>query len=125
MSEAKATTALRLKQIMGIRNLRQVDVLELAKPYCEKYGVKLHKNDLSQYCSGKVDPGQEKLTILGLALGVSEAWLMGYDVPMYRGAEPDACPSDSKTQECVRLFSMLNDAQKDFIISAIKGILSK
>ncbi|MEG1497684.1 MAG: hypothetical protein RR385_09965, partial [Clostridiales bacterium] len=33
---------------------------------------------------GKVEPGQEKLTILGLTLGVSEVWLMGYDVSMER-----------------------------------------
>ena len=124
MSEVRTTTALRLKQIMELRNLRQVDVLELAKPFCEKYGTKLHKNDLSQYCSGKVDPGQDKLTILGLALGVSEAWLMGYDVPMERNVTPTADINDGRTQEYIQLFSLLDDTQKDFIISAIKGLLS-
>ena len=75
------TTADRLKQIMNERGLKQVEILEACKPYCEKYGVKLAKNDLSQYISGKVTPGQDKLTILGLALGVNEVWLMGYNVP--------------------------------------------
>ena len=75
------TTADRLKQIMNERRLKQVEILEACKPYCEKYGVKLAKNDLSQYISGKVTPGQDKLTILGLALGVNEVWLMGYNVP--------------------------------------------
>lgn len=75
-----SNTSERLKQIMNERSLRQVDILEAAKPFCEKYGVKLAKNDLSQYVSGKVEPGQEKLTILGLTLNVSETWLMGYDV---------------------------------------------
>lgn len=75
-----ANTASRLKEIMDERRLRQVDILNAAKPYCEKYGIKLGRNDLSQYVSGKVEPGQEKLTILGLALNVSETWLMGYDV---------------------------------------------
>ncbi len=74
-------TSDRLKQIMKNRGLRQVDILEAAKPFCEKHKVKLGKNDLSQYVSGKVDPGQDKLLILSLALGVSETWLMGYDVP--------------------------------------------
>lgn len=77
-------TSLRLKKILFERSLKQVDILELAKPYCVKYGIKLNKNDLSQYVSGKVEPGQDKLSILGLALNVSEAWLMGYDVPMSR-----------------------------------------
>lgn len=75
------TTADRLKQIMNERGLKQVDILEACKPYCEKYGVKLAKNDLSQYISGKVQPGQDKLSILGLALNVNEVWLMGYNVP--------------------------------------------
>ncbi len=77
----KLTTSDRLKQIMLERNMKQVDVLMACKPYCEKYGVKLEKNDLSQYVSGKVQPGQDKLTILGLALNVNEVWLMGYNVP--------------------------------------------
>lgn len=80
----KTNTANRLNQIMNERNIKQVDILRAAKPFCEKYGVKLAKNDLSQYVNGKVEPGQEKLTILGLALNVSEAWLMGFDVPMDR-----------------------------------------
>ena len=79
-----SNTSERLKQIMREKSLRQVDILQAAKPFCEKYNVKLAKNDLSQYVSGKVEPGQEKLTILGLALNVSETWLMGYDVHMER-----------------------------------------
>jgi repressor LexA len=79
-----SNTSLRLKQIMSERNLRQVDILNAAKPYCAKYGIKLEKSDLSQYVNGKVEPGQEKLTILGLALGVNETWLMGYDISSSR-----------------------------------------
>lgn len=78
----KVTTSERLNLLMKERRLRQVDILALCKPYCEKYNVKLEKNDLSQYVSGKVQPRQDKLSILGLALGVTEAWLMGFDVPM-------------------------------------------
>ena len=48
------TTSQRLEQIMRSRNMRQVDILNAAEPYCRKYGIKLGKNDLSQYVSGKV-----------------------------------------------------------------------
>lgn len=78
----KETTSERLKQIMQDRSLRQVDILEKCKPYSEKYGIKLAKNDLSQYVSGKVVPGQDKLSILAMGLNVDETWLMGYDVPL-------------------------------------------
>lgn len=77
-------TADRLRQLMEERNLRQVDILRLAAPYCREYNLKLTKSDMSQFLSGKVEPGQWKLTIIGKALNVSEAWLMGYDVPRER-----------------------------------------
>ncbi len=80
----RETTAQRLKKIMKEQNLKQVDILRLAQPYCKEYDVKLLKSDLSQFVSGKVVPGQHKLVILALALNVSEPWLMGYDVPMHR-----------------------------------------
>lgn len=85
----KATTADRLKEIMNQYDLRQIDILKRAEPFCKKFDVKLGRNDLSQYASGKVSPGQEKLTVLALALDVSEAWLMGYDVPMERNSYED------------------------------------
>lgn len=74
-------TSTRLKQVMKERNLRQVDLLEMVKPFCEKYNVKINKSDISQYLSGKVKPGQEKLSMLGMVLNINESWLMGYDVP--------------------------------------------
>lgn len=89
-----SNTSQRLKEIMKLRNLRQVDILEKAKPFCKKYNVKMNKSDLSQYVSGLVEPGQEKLSVLGMALDVSETWLMGFDVPMRNShstvAEPQA-----------------------------------
>lgn len=79
MNEMK-TTAERLKQIMKERKLRQVDILEMCKPYFDDLGVKINKSDLSQYVNGKVKPDQPKLTLLAHALNVNEPWLMGYDV---------------------------------------------
>lgn len=120
----KYSTSERLQQVMKARNLRQVDILESAEPYCKKYGVKLEKNALSQYVSGKVEPGQEKLTILGLALGLSEAWLMGYDVPMERDITPIANESNGRAREFIELFGLLTEDQQALIIHQIKGILS-
>jgi len=76
----KYCTADRLKQIIEERNIKQIDIVKAAEPICEKYGLRLGRSDLSQYISGKVEPGQEKLAILGEALNVNEAWLMGYDI---------------------------------------------
>ena len=108
---------------MEARQLRQVDILEAAEPFCKKYNVKLEKNALSQYVSGKVEPGQEKLTILGMALGVSEAWLMGYEVPMERYA-PTTGEGNGRTSEFIELFGLLTAEQQALIIHQIKGILT-
>lgn len=83
----RETVADRLLQIMKDRNLSQTDILDLARPFCEEYGVKLNKSDLSQYVTGKFEPRSDKRFILGQALDVSEAWLMGFDVPMHNGAD--------------------------------------
>ena len=100
----KSNTSERLKQLLKDRNIRQADILEKAKPYCEKYNVRLGRNDLSQYVSGKVIPGQDKLTILGLALNVSETWLMGYDVPMERAAKKESELSNPTDNDIERYF---------------------
>ena len=80
----KSTTSDRLNQLMKDHNLKQVDILKMCKPFCKKYEVKLERNDLSQYVSGKTEPGQKKLMVLAEALNVSPVWLMGLDVPMER-----------------------------------------
>lgn len=119
-----STTAERLQQIMDERNLKQVDVLALAQPYCKKYGVSLGKTALSQYITGKFQPGQDRLQILGLALNVSEAWLMGFDVPREKQSAPTDEKSGERTEEYIELFNQLNAEQQSFIIHAIKGLLS-
>jgi transcriptional regulator with XRE-family HTH domain len=75
-----SNTAERLRDIMGKRGLKQVDILNMCKPLCEQFGEKINKSHLSQWLNGINEPSQNKLTILSLALGVSEPWLIGYDV---------------------------------------------
>lgn len=84
----KNTTAARLQQVMSERNLKQVDVISLSKVHQKELGVKLGKSALSQYINGKSTPDQEKLVLLARTLGVSEAWLMGYDAPMTKEEQP-------------------------------------
>ena len=85
------TTADRLKELMNENGWKQVDILEKVQPVCERFHVKIGKSDLSHYVNGKVKPGQTKLTAMGLALNVSEGWLMGLDVPRER---TDAAKND-------------------------------
>lgn len=80
----KYETSDRLKQLMAERNWKQVDIINNSKKFQEKLGVQLGKSALSQYVNGVQAPDQKKLSLLALTFDVSEAWLMGYDVPRER-----------------------------------------
>lgn len=113
-------TSIRLKQIMDNRNLKQVDILDMTKPYCVKYDVKMNKSDISQYVSGKVEPNQEKLFILAKALGVNEAWLMGFDVPMKKELSSSEAEGDI---ELIEKFSLLSERDKQLVMNMIDSML--
>ena len=122
--EKSSSTAERLNQIMTERGLKQVDVLELVKPYCQRLGVKFPKNYLSQYLAGTVNPKQDKLTVLGLALNVSEVWLMGYDVPRERNVKPVAEQSDGRVQELLKLFDLLGEKTEGRVFRGSRNYIS-
>ena len=111
---SKATTGQRLKEFMAMHNLKQADVVAAAQPYCAARGVKLNRSDVSQYLSGKTEPGQEKLLLLSETLNVDVAWLMGHDVPMYPVAQPQATVMSVDLAELERdgLFHLTAEEQK-------------
>lgn len=69
------TFADRLKKILKIRNMKQVEL-------CEK--TKLSSGLINKYLKGKAFPRQDKLSLLAEALDTNEVWLMGYNVPIDR-----------------------------------------
>ena len=111
------SVAARLGYIMKQRGLKQVDVLNLTKPYCEKYHVKLAKNYLSQYCNGKNEPGKDILNVLSLALDVNPLWLQGFDVPQ---TSTDMTGSDNITAKNIEA----NDTNTAFNINVNNGSLA-
>ena len=63
----------RIKEAMKANKIKQVTL-------CELTGIP--KSAMSQYVSGIITPKDDRLSRLANALGVSPAWLKGYDVPM-------------------------------------------
>ena len=118
----KVSSSERFKTLMDERNLRQVDILNPVLPYCKKYNIKMNKSDISQYVSGKVEPSQEKLVVLGMALNVSEAWLMGFDVSPIR---KDNSKEAEKDVDLLWKFSMLEQRDKETILDMIDVMLSR
>ncbi len=117
----RVSTSDRLKQIMKDRNLKQVDILNLALPVCAKFDVKMNKSDISQYVSGKNEPSQDKLVVLGMALNVTEAWLMGFDVSPDR---KDNSVKAEKDFEFFYKFSLLNDRDKKLVIDMMDSMIT-
>ena len=85
-----ATIASRIKEAMTIRKMKQVDLVSLTG---------IGKSSISTYLSGEYEPKQRNIYKIAKALNVSEAWLMGYDVPMER----EVAPPKKRRQELPRI----------------------
>ena len=60
----------KIKRIMAQRNITQSDLAKLTK---------ISASSISDYLTGKYIPKQDKLAAIAEVLGVSPAWLMGYN----------------------------------------------
>lgn len=120
----KYETADRIRQLMEEKNWKQVDIFNNSKPYQEKLGVKLGKSAISQYVNGVQAPDQRRLALLALTFNVSEAWLMGYDVPRKREATAETGYSETdlrKLAESAKTFDGKPLTEND--IQAIQNII--
>lgn len=61
----------RLKDALNYKGVKAADL-------CVKTGIP--KSAMSYYLSGRSEPKANRLYVIAKALGVSEAWLLGYDV---------------------------------------------
>lgn len=123
-----SSSSIRLKEIMEKQNLKQIDILNKTLPFCEKYNVKMNKSNISQYVSGKVEPSQDKIMVLSMALGVSEGWLMGFDCDETKEySEGKAKVSKEIAEEDFEFynkFSLLNKEEQEIIMNLINYMLS-
>lgn len=120
----KYETADRIRQLMEEKNWKQVDIFNNSKPFQEKLGVKLGKSAISQYVNGVQAPDQRRLALLALTFNVSEAWLMGYDVPREREATAETGYSETdlrKLAESAKTFDGKPLTEND--IQAIQNII--
>lgn len=78
MNRPQATIAERLKEALNKAGKKQADLVR---------ETGLDRGSVSSYLSGKYEPKQKAIYKMASALDVSEAWLLGYDVPMRRSEE--------------------------------------
>lgn len=103
---------IRLQKALALSGMKPADL-------AERTGIA--KGMLSCYISGKYKAKQNNTYKLALALNVSEAWLMGLDVPMKRDAVPVGFKLTAAEQQLVEKYRQLDDdgrAEVDIIIDA-------
>ena len=109
-----ATCADRIKEALNMKGLKQSDL-------CRLTGIP--KSAISQYISGAFEPKQDRIYLLSKALNVSEAWLMGLDVPMERIQNT---PSESETltegeQQLLNLYRSISEDKQQMVLDILRA----
>lgn len=75
MNEKLEPCYVRIQKALREKNMKQSELVRLTG---------LQKSAISSYIAGRYEPTQKPIYLIAKALEVSEAWLMGYDVPKIR-----------------------------------------
>ena len=116
----KTNTSNRLRQLMSERNLKQVDIINLSLPFQKKFNIKLSKSTLSQYVNGIQSPDQNRIYLLSKTLGVNEAWLLGYDVPMTESSSKVEQVDSHFIEETVETMKKLDEPRQQIVLDTAK-----
>ena len=107
----------RLQKALNIQGMKQIELAEKTN---------IPKSAISQYISNSFEPKQDRVEILAKTLNVSEAWLMGYDVPMEREPHTNSnsnpsSPNTSATDDDIK-FALFNskDGITDEMLDEVK-----
>lgn len=91
----------RLREALLVRKMKAIELSE---------STGIPKGAISYYLAGKSQPKSDRLFLISQALSVSEAWLLGYDVPMERSV------SQKKNDDLVKIIAKLRTDNRFFTI---------
>jgi transcriptional regulator with XRE-family HTH domain len=116
--ERRDTCANRIRKALTIRGMKQSELCQITK---------IPKSAISQYISGCFEPKQDRIYLIAKTLSVSEAWLMGYDVPMERDKETPPSPTIDELSEgekaLLELFNRVPEDQQKLVLQMIRAAL--
>ena len=117
-AERRDTCGNRIRMALSIRGMKQAELCQ---------ATNIPKSALSQYISGCFEPKQDRIYLIAKTLDVSEAWLMGYDVPMERQKN---IPQDKKDlsegeKMMLELFNQVPEEQQEMLIEMIRVALKR
>lgn len=112
--ERKSNCSERISTALAIRNMKQSEL-------CER--TKIPKSAISQYISGAFEPKQDRIYLIAKTLNVSEAWLMGYDVPMERqkNSPPENAELSEGEKMWLELYHRLSGETRELMIHTMEG----
>lgn len=100
----------RISAALAFRKMKQADLCKVAD---------VPKSSLSLYLSGAYEPKQDRIYSMAKALDVSEAWLMGYDVPMEREKTPVEPALSEGEKMLLDLFRQVPEDKKELVLQMI------
>ena len=103
----QATFAERIQQLLNIKGISKA---ELARQ------TGLSRSSITRYVKGDWEGKQDAVYNIAVAMDVSEAWLMGYDVPMDR-VQPPEIPNTAAMSESKWKYT---EAFRNYIITWIE-----
>ena len=114
--ERISNLAERISTALAIRRMKQSEL-------CAK--TKIPKGAISQYISGAFEPKQDRIYLIAQALSVSEAWLMGYDVPMDRqtSSPSDKVELTEGEKALLELFKRVPEDKQELVLQMIRVAL--
>ena len=115
-SERVESCGKRIAKALTIRDMKQSELAAITK---------IPKSSLSLYLKEAYEPKDDRIYIIAKALRVSEAWLMGYDVPMEKGEENS--PSELQLTEgekaLLDLFNRVPQDKQQMVLEMIRVAL--
>lgn len=106
----------RIRLALEIRGMKQRDL-------CERANVP--ESSMSLYLKGAYEPKQDRIYNMAAALNVSEAWLMGYDVPIdrYSVSKATSVEVTEDEQKLLELFRKVPKSQQQLVLQMISVAL--
>ena len=109
-----SSTSERLQEAMKSARMKQADLAR---------ATGLSKGGISNYVTGRYEPKSDIISKLAKALGVSEMWLWGYDVPKDRTEGKKSPPTETDLSEgekmWLELYHKLSSETRDLLIQTI------
>ena len=111
------TCGRRIKKALSIRGMRQSELCKMTN---------IPKSSLSLYLSDACEPKQDRIYTISKVLYVSEAWLMGFDVPMEK--EQAVLYNEETISESekllINLFRQIPESKQELVLQMIQVALN-